>query len=220
MGYSFQLTARFLLYAPSHRQDNTYHSLCYTSRGALAGMRNSSNPGQIHEVLPRGMLKCQVDIDMKHIYKLKTNVKTLSSIYWSCISECVLVVQEERKETVYLMTYSTHLGLYGIKYMVWTMQIMKKKTCSHYELLLLISSKGSFICTIPQTGQYIPQLFLLHLWNTGWNKKQFIGSTNRDRSYNPPYLVSVIQISLMGIDHRLTVHQEGACTTELGCTFK
>ena len=30
------------LYAPSHRQDSTYHGLCYTSRGALAGMRNSS----------------------------------------------------------------------------------------------------------------------------------------------------------------------------------
>ena len=25
------------IYAPSHRQDNTYHGLCYTSRGALAG---------------------------------------------------------------------------------------------------------------------------------------------------------------------------------------
>ena len=38
--YSHRLTARVLLYAPSHRQDNTY--LCYTSRGALAGTRNSS----------------------------------------------------------------------------------------------------------------------------------------------------------------------------------
>ena len=36
------LTARVLLYAPSHRQDNTYHGLCYTSFGALAGTRNSS----------------------------------------------------------------------------------------------------------------------------------------------------------------------------------
>ena len=43
MGYSFRLTARVLLYAPSHRQDSTYHSLCYTSRGALAGTRNSSS---------------------------------------------------------------------------------------------------------------------------------------------------------------------------------
>ena len=39
--YSFRLAARVLLYASSHRQDNTYHSLCYTSRGALAGGRNT-----------------------------------------------------------------------------------------------------------------------------------------------------------------------------------
>ena len=30
------------LYAPSHRQDSTYHGLCYTSCGALAGVVNSS----------------------------------------------------------------------------------------------------------------------------------------------------------------------------------
>ena len=41
-GLLFPITAWVLLYAPSHRQDNTYHSLCYTSRGALAGTRNSS----------------------------------------------------------------------------------------------------------------------------------------------------------------------------------
>ena len=37
MGYSFQLAARVLLYASSHRQE----ILCYTSRGALAGTKNS-----------------------------------------------------------------------------------------------------------------------------------------------------------------------------------
>ena len=31
MSYSFRLAARVLLYAPSHRQDRTYHGLCYTS---------------------------------------------------------------------------------------------------------------------------------------------------------------------------------------------
>ena len=45
MGYSFRLTARVLLYAPSH-------VLCYTSRGALAGTRNSSM-GPPHEGLIR-----------------------------------------------------------------------------------------------------------------------------------------------------------------------
>ena len=48
IGYSYRLTARVILYAPSNRQDNTYHGLCYTSRGALAGTRNSSM-GPPHE---------------------------------------------------------------------------------------------------------------------------------------------------------------------------
>ena len=48
IGYFYRLTARVHLYAPSHRQDNTYHSLCYTSRGAWAGTRNSSM-GPPHE---------------------------------------------------------------------------------------------------------------------------------------------------------------------------
>ena len=42
------INSKVLLYAPSHRQDNTYHGLCYTSRGALAGKRNSSM-GPPHE---------------------------------------------------------------------------------------------------------------------------------------------------------------------------
>ena len=34
--------SKVFLYAPSHRQDSTYYGLCYISRGALAGTRNSS----------------------------------------------------------------------------------------------------------------------------------------------------------------------------------
>ena len=48
IGYSFRVTAKVLLYAPTHRQDSTYHSLCYTSHGSLAGTRNSSM-GPHHE---------------------------------------------------------------------------------------------------------------------------------------------------------------------------
>ena len=52
IGYSYRLAARVLLCAPSHRQDSTYHGLCYTSCGALAGTRNSSM-GPPHEGLIR-----------------------------------------------------------------------------------------------------------------------------------------------------------------------
>ena len=53
IGYSYRLTARVLLYAPSHREDSTYHGLCYTSRGSLAGTKNSST-GSPHEGSIRG----------------------------------------------------------------------------------------------------------------------------------------------------------------------
>ena len=47
MGYTFRLTARVLLFAPSHRQNSTYDGLCHTSHGALAGTTNSPM-GQPH----------------------------------------------------------------------------------------------------------------------------------------------------------------------------
>ena len=48
MGFSFRLAAIVILYAASHRQDNTYHGLGYTSHGTLAGTRISSM-GQPHK---------------------------------------------------------------------------------------------------------------------------------------------------------------------------
>ena len=47
-GLLFPINSKVLLYAPSHRQDSTYHGFCYTSRGALAGTSNSSM-GPPHE---------------------------------------------------------------------------------------------------------------------------------------------------------------------------
>ena len=37
-----------------------------------------------------------------------------------------------------------------------------------YELLFSVSSKGSFIYTIPRIGQHIPQPLLHQSWSTGW----------------------------------------------------
>ena len=49
-GLLFPISSKgsFVCIIPQHRQDNTYHGLCYTSRGALAGTRNSSM-GPPHE---------------------------------------------------------------------------------------------------------------------------------------------------------------------------
>ena len=60
MGYSFRLAARVLLYASSHRQDNTYHGLCYTSRGMRNGstMNDRSDDPSHHKrtLLPRSYI--------------------------------------------------------------------------------------------------------------------------------------------------------------------
>ena len=47
-GLLFSINSKGSFICTIHRQDSTYHSLCYTSRGALAGMRNSSM-GPPHE---------------------------------------------------------------------------------------------------------------------------------------------------------------------------
>ena len=110
IGYSFRLAARVLLYASSHRQDNTYHGLCYTSRGALVGTRN--NCIQSHSVQIATLVK---------ISYLSIIYISLSAYFFSFFS----FLFNDSLNTFYLR-------LYG--------------------LLFPISSKGSFICIIPQTG--------------------------------------------------------------------
>ena len=53
MGYFFQLAARALLYAPSYRQDSTYHNLWYPSCGTLdgTGYRERGNVSLLHGLL-------------------------------------------------------------------------------------------------------------------------------------------------------------------------
>ena len=74
IGYSLRLTARVLVYAPSHRQDSTYHGRCYTSRGALAGTINCSmgspHEGSHHErtPLPRSYISLPVKHDVQGLF--------------------------------------------------------------------------------------------------------------------------------------------------------
>ena len=44
----FQINSKGSFICTIYAQDSTYHGLCYTSRGALAGTRNSSK-GSSHE---------------------------------------------------------------------------------------------------------------------------------------------------------------------------
>ena len=85
IGYSYRLTARIILYAPSLRQDNTYHGLCYTSRGALAGTRISSM-GPPHEgsirrpiALPLSYVALPVLYVTTHMHRRRSGSSVVSS---------------------------------------------------------------------------------------------------------------------------------------------
>ena len=86
IGYSYRLTARVLLYAPSHRQDNTYHCLCYTSCGALAGTRNSSmgppHEGSIRRPIAPWAIALPlsyVPLLCEHLWTITENISTVQS---------------------------------------------------------------------------------------------------------------------------------------------
>ena len=63
-----------------------------------------------------------------------------------------------------------YLRLYSIRHMVkYHTDSERGNPLPPHGLLFPINSKGSFICTIPQTGLHIPQPLLHQSWNTGWN---------------------------------------------------
>ena len=96
-----------------------------------------------------------------------------------------------RKEVFYLTTHSTHfiyaymegsvlfndalntfyLRLYGVGHVKDHSDSERGNPLPLHGLLFPINSKGSFICTIPQTGQHIPLPLLYQSWSTGWNEK-------------------------------------------------
>ena len=84
---------------------------------------------------------------------------------------CGSSLQEDNKEGNVLFN-TFYLRLYGVRHMVKNHSDSEKgNTLPPHRLLLSISSKGYFICTIPQTGKHIPLPLLHQSWITGWNEK-------------------------------------------------
>ena len=143
-GYSFQLAARDILYAPSHRQNSTYHNLCYTTCGALTGMRNRS-------VLCLSLIhwSCSIYICV-----------------FVCVCVCVLIKILFKKLKIIILLegrqvvlFNDTLNTFSYGYMASDIIMVKGHSDSErgnplppHGLLFLISGKGSCICTIPLTG--------------------------------------------------------------------
>ena len=151
MNYSFRLAARVLFYASSHRQDNTHHGLYCTSRGALAGMRTSMNDRSDdpthHECY----------ISLHEVWSLGNYVnERIAKRLLTPSTPRPQGIMEGRKEGNVLFNDALntfYLRLYGVRHMVKNHSDSERgNSLSPHRLLFPISSKGSFICIIPQTG--------------------------------------------------------------------
>ena len=132
IGYSYRLTARVLLYAPSHRQDNTYHS-----HGALAETRNSSmgppHEGSIRRPIAPWYSRCYYtksnpiddhsNISSKKLQK--QNFKPLG--HYTCMqygTSHLKTVQENILSHIILATYR--------KFTVTTLRFTQNVSCNIY----------------------------------------------------------------------------------------
>ena len=99
MGYSFRLTARVLLYVRSHRQDSTYHGLCYTRCRALAGTKNSSmgSPWRIDPMTHHTMNECSYHRAISPLYMLGANMQKKKTSLLCLFRANACFVVEQRK---------------------------------------------------------------------------------------------------------------------------
>ena len=109
------LAARVLLYASSHRQDNTRHGLCYTSCGALAGTRKNSmgrSDDPLHHertLLPRSYTSL--------LLGTKLNRHLVQCVLFLRLSYCNKLQFTDTEVTVSTLTSSTvNLSLFDFLY--------------------------------------------------------------------------------------------------------
>ena len=98
-GLLFPISSKgsFIYIIPTH--DNTFHSLCYTSRGALAGTRNSSmereRDGRIDPM----------------IYRTISEWSYHGDTYRSCINESNSIICTKYKKQYYVITMTVKIPL-------------------------------------------------------------------------------------------------------------
>ena len=155
MGYTLKIGIKDLLYAPSQRQHISYHSLLDTSYEVLVGMRNSliGLPIGVNLMTHCIMKRCSTTDPCP--VSLQLEEYCISITLDTAILKAHFRKGKERKGNVLFNdTLNTfYLWLYGVRHMVKEHSDNEKgNPLLPHRLLFLINSKGSFICTIPQTG--------------------------------------------------------------------
>ena len=87
-GLLFPINRKGSFICTYHRQDSTYHSLCYTSRGALAGTRNSSmgppHEGSIRRPIAPWGNALTTELHLAPCVKDSRSDVKLNDLFWVC----------------------------------------------------------------------------------------------------------------------------------------
>ena len=130
---------------------------------------------------------CKLDIVKDTYHVLEKSYTLIYAYIYMNINICLrlhtysyiyiyIYIQRDPKESLfYLKTPLERTHFHIISY--WTSSIcslwhisLEETRCRQIGLLFLISSKGSLICTLPQTGQHILQPLMDHLCTTVWGR--------------------------------------------------
>ena len=157
-GLLFQLAARSLLYIYTITQSSIYKGLCFANDAALP-ITNTFMLCILSSLLCR-CLYILCDWKMKVVFHstvymtglIVTN--TFLCFDWSqCWCKLCSICGKEGNGLFNDALNTFYLRLYGVRYMVKDHSDSEKgNPLPPHRLLFTINNKGSFICTIPQTG--------------------------------------------------------------------
>ena len=164
MSYSFRLAARSLLYAPYHRQVSTYHSLCYTD----------------------GWLEWQIAQWVHHEGLIQQPIAQWANALNMELHFTPYAIRKEGNVLLNDALNIFYLRLYGVSHRVKDHSDSDRGNPlpPQHELLFLISSKGSFICTTPDRLAHT-MAFVTPVMEHWLEWEWLSGSTMKDRSNNP-----------------------------------
>ena len=129
MGYSFRLAARVILYASSHREDNTYHGLCYTSRGALAG-REAGTRGRSRQTQGNVLFIDALNAFYLWLYGVGHMVKEHS------------YSKERKGNALFNDALNTfYIWLYGVRHMVKEHSYRQETSCQYMGYSFLLAAR-------------------------------------------------------------------------------
>ena len=159
-----------------HPTHTTYHSLCYSSCGALVGTRNiiytitlTVHTTAFVTPVVEHWLEREILHTPSHSYYIP---QPLLLQLWSTGWNEKYYIHHPTHTTYHSLCYSCCGALVGTRNIIYTIPLILHTTA--FVTPVVEHWLEREILYTPSHSYYIPQPLLLQLWSTGWNEKYYI----------------------------------------------